>query len=255
MDKKIFYDSIRKSLFSSGLTEKQVSGIESIIAAIASASKVIPIRDQAYILATAYHETARTMQPVRETLASTDDSAIARLENSFKAGKLTWVKTPYWRKDADGKSWLGRGYVQLTHKYNYEKAGKELGIDLVGNPNLAMVDSTAARILVEGSINGWFTTKKLSDYTSFTGKRYVINGTDKATTIAGYAEKFLAALTASGEIPKDIDSLTLPKAPEKPVETIVVPPVVDVPTVAPSEPTNLLELIIKLVVTLFKGAK
>ncbi len=252
MDKKIFYDNIRKSLFKTGLTDKQVSGIESILAAIAAHPTQIPMRDQAYIFATAYHETGRTMQPVRETFASTDDMAIARLEKAFKAGTLTWVKTPYWRKDAQGKTWLGRGYVQLTHKYNYEKATKELGIDFVGNPNLAMVDAPAARILVEGSVEGWFTGKKLADYTDFASKRRVINGTDKAATISGYAESFLLAFLAAGAV---TPSETPAKPTQPAAEEIVTPPTVDVPTVAPSEPTSLLEAIIKIISALFGGKK
>jgi len=87
------------------------------------------------------------MQPVREAMASTDAEAIARLERAWAAGRMTGVRTAYWRRDADGKSWLGRGYVQLTHKSNYIRAGRELGVDLVGNPDLAMDPAIAARIL------------------------------------------------------------------------------------------------------------
>ena len=54
--------------------------------------------------------------------------------------------------DSSGKTYPakyhGRGYVQLTHDYNYEKYGKRLGIDLLGNPDLAMQGDVAARIAV-----------------------------------------------------------------------------------------------------------
>ena len=55
----------------------------------------------------------------------------------------------YWRAD-NGKYWIGRGYVQLTHKVNYERAGKRMGIDLVADPSAAMSPMLAARIIVQG---------------------------------------------------------------------------------------------------------
>jgi putative chitinase len=52
----------------------------------------------------------------------------------------------------DGKTYPakyhGRGYIQLTHDYNYKKYGDELGIDLLKNPELAMQGDVAAKIAV-----------------------------------------------------------------------------------------------------------
>jgi len=55
-------------------------------------------------------------------------------------------------------------------------------------------------------IYGRFTGKKLADYISpdrqdYEDARAIVNGTDKAATIAGYAVKFLAALKASEAAP------------------------------------------------------
>ena len=126
MDYKTFFDTVRP-LFGGKLSQSQVNGINTIL----NKSNGLPVPYVAYILATAQHETANTMLPVRETLASSDKSAVNILEKSWKSGKLKGVKTPYWRFDSDGKTWLGRGYVQLTHKYNYDKAGKMIGVDLL----------------------------------------------------------------------------------------------------------------------------
>lgn len=46
----------------------------------------------------------------------------------------------------DGYKYRGRGFVQLTGKNNYTAAGKDLGIDLVNNPDLASVPEIAAKL-------------------------------------------------------------------------------------------------------------
>lgn len=61
-----------------------------------------------------------------------------RLDRAVFAGGLGSVKTPSWRPDTEGRSWLGRGLVQRTHKRNYEAMSKVTGIDLVGDPSRAM---------------------------------------------------------------------------------------------------------------------
>jgi putative chitinase len=48
----------------------------------------------------------------------------------------------------DGARYIGRGYVHLTGRSNYEAAGSALGLDLVSNPALAQMPATAARIAV-----------------------------------------------------------------------------------------------------------
>lgn len=48
----------------------------------------------------------------------------------------------------DGKRYKGRGYIQLTGRSNYKKAGKALGLDLVGNPSLAEDPKIAADVSV-----------------------------------------------------------------------------------------------------------
>lgn len=48
----------------------------------------------------------------------------------------------------DGAKYKGRGYIQITGKYNYAKAGNALNIDLVNNPKLAENPKYAAQIAV-----------------------------------------------------------------------------------------------------------
>ncbi|MGK8699656.1 glycoside hydrolase family 19 protein, partial [Brucella anthropi] len=99
------------------------------------------LRNQmAYVLATAYHETAHTMKPVNEMGG----------EKYLRAKK-------YW-------PFIGRGYVQITWRSNYERASKKLGVDFVKKPELLLKPEYAAPIIIAGMVEGWFTGKKLSDY-------------------------------------------------------------------------------------------
>ena len=157
----------------------------------------------AYVLATAYHETGRTMKPVRETFGKNDAQVISRLDAAWSGGRLPWVRSRYWAPDFEGKSWYGRGYVQLTHRDNYERAGDKLNVTLVDDPDMALDPGIAAQILVKGMQEGWFTGKKLSDYitlqkSDFISARRIVNGTDRAAIIANYAKAYDKALVKIG---------------------------------------------------------
>ena len=168
MNLQTFYTNIRP-MFGGSLSQAQVDGFGIIFEAwrkVGSGND----RDLAYILATAYHETARTMQPVRETLATTDAKAKERLTKAWKSGKLPWVKSDYW-----SGGWFGRGFVQLTHRANYVKAGEKLGIDLVADPSKAMIPEVSALILVRGMLEGWFTGLKLADAAVAEGLNAYVN--------------------------------------------------------------------------------
>ncbi|SCB60718.1 hypothetical protein GA0061105_112106 [Rhizobium aethiopicum] len=199
MDRIFFFDAVRQELFKGELTQPQVVGMTAIVDAWEKRFAQADRRWLAYILATAYHETAYTMQPVRETLAESDMRAVEILESAFAAGRLSWVKTPYWRADEDGRCWLGRGLVQLTHKRNYEAMSVLTGIDLVADPDRAMEMEAAVTILIEGMLQGSFTGHKLADHLNETTEdwvnaRRIVNGTDRAEKLAGYARAFNAAM-------------------------------------------------------------
>lgn len=199
-DRQKFFDSIRAHLAPRGsLSQNQIDGFEILLAE--GERRIVNTEWIAYVLATAWYETAYTMQPVRETLATSDQQAIDRLNAAYAAGRLGKVSDPYWRK-----GYFGRGYVQLTHEYNYNTMGNLLGIDLVGNPSLALQPDIAAKIIYEGMLRGLFTTRKLSDYIAiipgtdateaaeFLAARAIINGKDKAALISSFALKIEHAL-------------------------------------------------------------
>nr|WP_228482200.1 peptidoglycan DD-metalloendopeptidase family protein [Lysobacter sp. H21R4] len=155
----------------------------------------------AYMLATARHETlwAGTYFESRDegggrsyfnkydpVLASTQ----AHRDRAFSNGNT---------EEGDGYKYRGRGYVQVTWKDNYRKCGDNLGLDLIGNPDLALAPSTAAGCMAYGMYAGIFTGKKITAYINkakydYVNARRVINGMDKAEVIAGHAEIFQAIL-------------------------------------------------------------
>jgi hypothetical protein len=204
MDMTTFFAYARRAPFGGRLSQGQIDGMNALFRCweshkIAGADNK---RLLAYILASVFHETGGRMLPVRETFASTDAGAIAALDKAWKAGKLGQVKTPYWRKGKNGKAYFGRGNIQITHEYNYERLGKRIGVDLAGNPSLALDVDISAEIAIVGMLEGLFSGKKLTAYFNLKtddpiGARAVVNGTDKAKLIAGYYKSFLDALEAA----------------------------------------------------------
>lgn len=185
MNRTNFYNSIRKDIYNGKLAFSQVEGIEAILQEWEK-RMLCDTRKLAYILATSYHETAKTMQPIEE----------------WGKGKGRAYGKP---DPVTGKVYYGRGFVQLTWAYNYKTMGNLLGIDLYHKPDLALDKDIAVQIMFEGmftanSYRGDFTGKHLDMYftntlTDWVNARRIINGTDKADLIAGYAKKFHAALS------------------------------------------------------------
>lgn len=177
------------------LTTPEVQGTTALLTAFEKADW--PKAYGAYGLATAYHETGHTMQPIHEK------GSRAYLDK-YDTGKLAAALGNTPEDDDDGIKYAGRGYVQLTGARNYALACRKLGVDFLGNPDLAMNPAHAANIMVYGMRDGWFTGKSLATtianpdhgtHNDFLRARRIINGTDRAELIAGYAIEFQDALT------------------------------------------------------------
>lgn len=177
-NEKAFYDACRALM--GGIDETQLAVMKAMLdkAAHWNAAWL------AYGFATAWHE-AR-LRPVEEIGKGRGHS--------------------YGNKGKHGQAQYGRGLVQLTWDYNYAKADDELDLNgaLTRDYALALRPDLAVAILVRGMEEGWFTGKRLAQYLpdergtieQFTAARRIINGTDRAAMIAGYAQRFQAALTA-----------------------------------------------------------
>lgn len=179
-----FFATIRakRSLlaFGGSLSQDQVDGFNVVLSVALGA----PLSHTAYMLATAWHETNKTMQPVREAY---------------------WLSENWRKSHLKYYPWYGRGYVQLTWERNYERADTELNLSgsLIANPDRAMEPRVAAEIMRKGMDEGWFTGVSLSKVLPLRGvatreqymnARTIINGHDKADLIEDYAQAFERAL-------------------------------------------------------------
>lgn len=172
IDRTKFFQLLRQKWFQrQGLKQETVDGINSILDEWEKQNAYDP-RWLAYILATTKWETAHTFQPIRET----GGQAYLRSKRYY----------PYY----------GRGFVQLTWDYNYEKYG------IKNNPDKALEPRIAAYILIHGMVNGVFTGKKLSNYFSNSkddpvNARRIVNGTDRAQEIAAIYRSMLEIVRAT----------------------------------------------------------
>ena len=98
-DRSIFFNRVRSSLFSGSLSQSQVDGMNYMLDVFERDYNWPDLRWIAYAFATAYHETAFTMQPIKEY-----------------GGESYLRSKPYY-------PYYGRGYVQLTWEENYRKMG------------------------------------------------------------------------------------------------------------------------------------
>ena len=168
------------------LSTDQVEGMEFLLGRMRAAGWGVAWT--AYGLATAWHETAGRMQPVREGLDASE----------------AWR-----RKHLRYYPWYGRGYPQTTWRDNYRRADEKLGLggSLIADPDRMLEPDIAAATMVRGMEEGWFTGRKLGDVLprsgparldQFVASRAIINGTDRAAKIAAEAMIFQAALIAGG---------------------------------------------------------
>ena len=224
MDKQKFFAALRKrdsGLFGTSLGKGQVEGIEAIL----SAARGLPVSYAAYCLGTAYHETGRAMAPnvenmnysiqgllstfgrhrISESDARRYGRASGRPANQRMIANIVYGG-PWGKKNLgniepdDGWNFRGHGMVHITGRRNFTRASARLNVDMIHTPSRALEIDIAAKCLVIGMVEGWYTGLALERYLpgDYIGARRTVNGTDRAVDIAGYAQSFENALRAAG---------------------------------------------------------
>lgn len=171
-------------LLGPSLTQTHVDGVTGILDAWDRLGWPADLRHVAYTLATAWHE--------------------GRLDLSIREDGRGRGH-PYGRP-VGGRVYYGRGAAQLTWLDNYRLFGGRLGLDLVADPDLALVPATSAAILVLGCRDGLFREgHRLARYFDAgmddpVGARAIVNGDGarNGAKVAGYHRVFLACLQAAG---------------------------------------------------------
>lgn len=191
------------------LNSANKAGLRYILTTAKTDKDLTSIAEFAYMLATTKHETAHTFRGIEE---------YGKGSGKIYGTEIT-VTDPTTKKTYKNK-YYGRGYVQLTWGYNYQRLDQKLGNGTfpnknktktadfnkgftISNPNESIylnpakaLDTKAAYAgLVWAMQKGIYTSKKIGDYISATkidyvNARRVINGTNKANMIASYAENF-----------------------------------------------------------------
>lgn len=174
------------------LKQSQVNGINAVL----DATLTSPLSWRAYKLATTWHETNATMEPVVEAY---------------------WIRNAEaWRKkNLRYWPWHGRGYVQLTWEANYRKADQASAAakltqpgDILKNPDLVLLPAVSGLILNAGMDEGWFTgvrcstvlpAKGTATRKQYMNARTIINGNDKSDLVEDYAQVFEKALRNGGQ--------------------------------------------------------
>lgn len=180
MARDAFYQKVAADLYKGSLPSWQKEPIDRLIDEGLARSRTQ--EETAYVLATAHHETDRF-----------------RAMEEYGEGAGRDYGEPVMLTRGKFAKYHGRGFVQLTWLRNYAVMSGYIGVDLVNEPDRAKEPAIAAKVIWEGMIRGYFTGKGLADYINADGVDYVnarriVNGTDKADLIAGYAETFEAAL-------------------------------------------------------------
>ena len=199
-------------LFPDGMTAAQRAGLEVKLDVWAKwYAAEHPLTYLAAALGQIYRETGGRMEPVLEAFAPDRATSAERLQKAYDAGRLKWVKTPYWLPDETGRHPVGGGDIQLTHRRNYVNAEEKLlgrfgvRVPLSEDYDLILDPVISAHVAFSGMIEGWFRPCKLKDFRTAGGIDYaaardIVNGDAGliGAEIARNCQIFEAALRAAG---------------------------------------------------------
>lgn len=204
---KHFFDTVRP-LFGGRLFQYQVDGMNNIVEY--GEKWGYSALHLAYILATAKHETAKWMQPIREGARrfgpDYTDAQAKRAVASIHAKGI--IRTNYALPTGPHRqSYYGRGLIQITWYDNYLKFERLLKKPLTAQPDLALDWDVALDILFLGMRDGMFRSGNslgmIQSPDDYKAAREIVNGDGHKTwgghdriddRMAGHARTFLEAL-------------------------------------------------------------
>jgi hypothetical protein len=197
IDKKKTYDNWRNVKYSywKKLTPELVNAFDFLFDKLDEAKEISSADEYGFFLGNIAWETRWTGEPIREGNCKTDEGSI-RAVTSLKTRRI--IRVNYAIPEANGNSYFGRGYCQLTWGDNYKKVGKEIDEPLYDNPSLALQREIAWKIIYTGCLKGLFTNgkHKLKDYIiegkepKFYEARQIINGFDQAEIVSELCKIF-----------------------------------------------------------------
>jgi putative chitinase len=211
INRKAFFDAVRSSgVAGKALTQYTVDSLGAILDGFESLYPKASLPQIAYVMATARHEAwDAKKQSIRYDV------------EEFGGASRSYGKTGFY----------GRGLAQLTHEANYKKAGEKLGVDLVGNPKLALRKDISAKILIMGSMLGWFRgdsqgRHSLPRYFTSVGNdpveaRNIINGDEakNGKLVASHYNHFLSALNKAAQAAPTKEPAPMPVPNQVPIPT------------------------------------
>ena len=236
-DRAKFFDGFRPWFHQHGgeLRDDHVKNLEFLLTKFEASEWFFEdVRRVAYATATMHVETfvpktGQRYEPVTEVGPRSYFNKYELKFNPRKAKQLGNTQV------GDGFLFRGRGYVQITGRDNYIKFG------IVDTPDKALDPDFAFHILEQGMRYGLFTRISLNHYINADGCDYenarrVINGTNRAAEIAGYAidlEQILTDSAADPAVSLTDEGAALPK--DASDDTANVPPSVDPPPANPGD--------------------
>jgi len=189
INRKKFFDNYRDNY--GKLNQSKVNNLNFLLGKLETGRFKLDTQ-MAYVLATIKHETNDTFYPVVEGYWM-KSNRVGKLYNYYANHNRGALATIF-PNGVSGLTYEGRGYVQLTHNFNYSKFG------ILNEPDKALEPETAFRVMESGMANGSFTGKSLQQYvnesqTDYRNARKVINGLDRAQLIADYAKDIWAGIS------------------------------------------------------------
>jgi len=203
INRTIFYNAIRPH-FGGSINNQQFEGMQNLLDVWEKYFTAADdsMADLAYNLATAKHETAHTMQPIKER---------GRKSYFLKYERGRLAKVLGNTRKGDGYRYRGEGHVQNTGRRNARVSGPLLHkygiyVDFEKHPEKRGDPFYSALLLFEGNKQGLWTGRDLADYIDdvregddedlreFIRARAVVNGKDKALKIGRSAMRFYKAL-------------------------------------------------------------